>query len=75
MNEDGRQRTQAAPQERDERYLHLSTRPLHILAFLAPLIVLYELGSALYLTSDESTVKLISAQVMLLRLFSVFGLR
>jgi membrane protease YdiL (CAAX protease family) len=41
---------------------------------LLPLIILYELGSALYLTTDESTVKLISAQALLLRLFNLFGL-
>lgn len=58
----------------EDSYFHLSTRPLHILVFLLPLVILYELGSALYLTSDESTVQMISAQALLLRLFSVFGL-
>ncbi len=33
-------------------YLELSNRPLHILAFLAPLIVLYEIGSVRYLTDS-----------------------
>lgn len=61
--------------EVDDGYVALSTRPLHILMFLLPLVVLYELGSVIYLTSgDESTVRLISAQAILLRLFNVFGL-
>src|SRR5690606_31485172 len=34
------------------RYWFASSRPLHILAFLAPLIVLYEIGSARYLNHE-----------------------
>lgn len=55
-------------------YADLSTRPLHVLVFLLPLIVAYQLGSALFLSVDESTVQLISAQAVLVRFFEAFGL-
>jgi len=47
-------RPAAAPPLRRDSYLWLSTRPLHILIFLLPLVALYELGSALYLTDPDS---------------------
>ena len=34
------------------RYTRLSTRPLHILLFLLPLIVFYEIGSVVYLSEE-----------------------
>jgi hypothetical protein len=57
-----------------ERYWHLSTCPLHILAFLLPLIVLFEIGSNLYLAdAAHATVQTIRAQSMLLGFFQEFG--
>lgn len=55
-------------------YLRLSTRPLHVLCFLAPLIVLYEVGTVLYLTDrGRGVVETVSAQSILARFFEVFG--
>jgi hypothetical protein len=42
-------RAQAARPARRDDYWTLSTRPLHALVFLLPLVVLYEVGSFLYL--------------------------
>lgn len=54
-------------------YAFLSTRPLHILAFLAPLIVLYEIGSALYLTDPSGhTVETIRAHRLFFGFFNLF---
>lgn len=54
-------------------YAFLSTRPLHILAFLAPLIVLYEIGSALYLTDPSGhTVETIRAHKLFFGFFNLF---
>lgn len=58
----------------DERYSFLSMRPLHILAFLAPLIVVYELGSAIYLTrGGGSLMETIAARKVLSDFFRLFG--
>lgn len=58
----------------DERYGLLSMRPLHILAFLLPLIVLYELGSFLYLADQDSgVVETIGAVKIISGFFSAFG--
>ncbi|MBL8963945.1 MAG: CPBP family intramembrane metalloprotease [Phycisphaeraceae bacterium] len=54
------------------RYLALSTRPLHILAFLSPLIVLYEVGSMVYLSGISSGVD-VSARRLLRVFFEHFG--
>lgn len=55
-------------------YAALSTRPLHILAFLAPLIVLYEIGSALYLTDPSGhVVETIRAHRLLFGFFNLFN--
>jgi membrane protease YdiL (CAAX protease family) len=52
----------------------LSTRPLHILAFLSPLILLYELGSILYLSDDHGAlIETIRAWRMLSAFFEAFG--
>lgn len=59
---------------RSESYLFLSTRPLHILVFLAPLIALYEAGSLLYLTDPESgVVETIRAHRLMAGFFDAFG--
>ncbi|MCC6676364.1 MAG: CPBP family intramembrane metalloprotease [Phycisphaerales bacterium] len=55
-------------------YGRLSTRPLHILCFLLPLIILYEVGTILYLTDHgRGVVETVSAQSILSRFFEVFG--
>lgn len=52
----------------------LSTRPLHILAFLSPLILLYELGSFLYLSdSHGAMIETIRAWKILSGFFEAFG--
>lgn len=56
-------------------YWFLSTRPLHGLAFLLPLIVLYELGSIFYLTDHAAGVATrIKAEKMLGTFFESFGI-
>ena len=54
------------------RYLFLSTRPLHVLAFLSPLIAFYEIGSILYLSGISSGVD-VSARRLLRVFFEQFG--
>lgn len=59
---------------RADSYLFLSTRPLHILVFLAPLIALYEVGSLLYLTDPASgLVETIRAYRLMAGFFDAFG--
>lgn len=66
--------TSLAPDD-DERYLTLSRQPLHILLFLLPLIIGYELCLALVLpTQDGLHVNTVEAHRTLLQFFSVFGL-
>lgn len=49
-------------------------RPLHVLVFLVPLIVLYEVGSVLYLSDpSRGTLETIGARNILFRFFSAFG--
>lgn len=48
------------------RYSRVSTRPLHILLFLLPLIVFYEIGSVMYLSEE------VRAERMLGEFFSWF---
>jgi hypothetical protein len=55
-----------------ESYFFLSTRPLHTLAFLVPLMVLYELGTLLFLTGN-GMVEVIKARLMLTQALDVFG--
>lgn len=51
-----------------------SSRPLPVLVFLLPLVLLYELGSALYLTNAEAgTRKTIEAQKLLGDFFQTMG--
>jgi membrane protease YdiL (CAAX protease family) len=55
-------------------YWDLSARPLHILLFLVPFIVLFELGSSRYLADPaHGTVETIRAWSMLLAFFQDFG--
>lgn len=55
-------------------YADLSTRPLHVLVFLAPLLVLYEIGSVLYLSNPSTgAVETISARRMISTFFEAFG--
>lgn len=53
-------------------YAQQSTRPLHVLAFLLPLIILYEVGTAAYLT-HPGVVDTIGARGMIRQFFSAFG--
>lgn len=56
-------------------YLALAQRPLHVLAFVLPLIILYEFGSARYLADAQSGAgETIRAHSMLLGFFQDFGL-
>jgi membrane protease YdiL (CAAX protease family) len=55
-----------------KRYEWLSTRPLHILAFLLPFIIFYWVGSALFLSSQGS-VEAIKAERILGGFFDIFG--
>lgn len=55
-------------------YFWFSTRPLHVLVFLVPLIVLYEVGSVMYLSDPaHGTMETIGARNILYRFFSAFG--
>ncbi|MFO0833292.1 MAG: CPBP family intramembrane glutamic endopeptidase [Phycisphaerales bacterium] len=53
-------------------YWLLSTRPLHILAFLVPLLFLYELGTLFFL-SGQGVVEVVRARVLLAQAFDLFG--
>jgi hypothetical protein len=55
------------------RYARLSTRPLHILVFLLPLIAAYEVGSVLYLGSGTDVAQVVRAQRILGEFFAWFG--
>jgi len=58
----------------DAGYVTLSTRPLHVLVFLLPLVLLYELGSIFYLSdSSGSIVETISAYRLLSSFMSALG--
>ncbi len=60
---------------RPATYGHLSTRPLHTLCFLAPFLVLYEVGSLLYLREpSKGMIETISARRMFSGFFEVFGI-
>lgn len=55
-------------------YAELSTRPLHVLIFLLPLVVACELGTLAYLTGDDGRVReTVSAYLKLTEFFEVFG--
>lgn len=55
-------------------YAELSIRPLHVLVFLAPLLIAYEIGSLLYLSNPSTgVVETISARRMISTFFETFG--
>lgn len=55
-------------------YPYLSTRPLHILLFLLPLVIVYEIGSATLLSDDQgNAAKIIRAERLLSSFFELFG--
>ncbi|MDX2132371.1 MAG: CPBP family intramembrane glutamic endopeptidase [Planctomycetota bacterium] len=54
-------------------YALASTRPLHVLVFLTPLLALYELGSMLYLSEVARGVDTIGARGILASVFENFG--
>ncbi len=67
-------RATKGPLRPPETYGWLSTRPLHVLVFLLPLLLLYEIGSILYLTDPTShTVETIRAHRLLGGFFEAFG--
>ncbi len=53
-------------------YAALSTRPLHVLLFLLPLVLFYEISTAIHLR-DAGIVDTIAAHHLLWRFFSIFG--
>lgn len=58
----------------ERRYAWVSQRPLHVLVFLLPLIVAYEVGSVLYLYDPEQGVfETIRAHEQLMRVLGAFG--
>ncbi len=67
-------RARVNPRRREPAgYAFLSTRPLHILAFLTPLIVLYEVGSAFYLTDPSGhAIETIRAHKLFFGFFNLF---
>jgi len=63
-----------APRPVRDGYAWWSTRPLHILVFLAPLVIFYEVGSALYLSrAGEGVVETIRARRLLNDFFEALG--
>ncbi len=60
--------------DRADSYLTLAQRPLHVLLFLLPIIVLYEAGTFLYLTDNRrGIVETIRAHSIILGFFQDFG--
>jgi len=58
----------------NQSYWRLSVTPLHILVFLLPLIMFYEIGSVLYLQNATSgTMRTVGARAILTRFFDAFG--
>jgi len=67
---------ETAPSHARDRtgYAWLSTRPLHILLFLLPLIVVYEIGSVLFLTNAQTgAMETIRAERLLRDFFESVG--
>jgi len=63
-----------SPRREPDDYFHRSRQPLHILVFLAPLVVLYEIGAALYLAGDAAAIaEDIRAHRLLADFFTAFG--
>ena len=57
-----------------ETYWSRSMRPLHVLVFLLPLVLVYELGSFLYLNDIQGRQLSVSAQRLFVDFFHAFGL-
>lgn len=58
-----------------ETYWLLSQRPLHVLVFLLPLVLAYEIGSAVFLTDPSTRTQIgVAANRLLTDFFHVFGL-
>lgn len=57
-----------------DSYWARSMRPLHILVFLLPLLIAYEIGSILYLRNDAGAHLSVSAYRLFGDFFKVFGL-
>lgn len=66
------QRVTAHKAPLDFSYAKLATRPLHVLLFLTPLIVAYEIGSARYLTRP-GVIETVQARRIVRDIFEVFG--
>lgn len=60
------------PSPSKDDYWHLSTRPLHILAFLLPVLFCYEVGTLFFL-SGSGMVEVVRARVLLAQVFDLFG--
>jgi len=57
-----------------EDYWRLSSRPLHVLVLIAPLVIAYEIGAVLYLTgSNAQQTTTIAARKVLQMFFANFG--
>lgn len=67
-------RSRRPPHGVETSYTWLSTRPLHVLVFLAPLIVFYEIGSIVYLSHPQhGLIETIRAWRILSSFFQAFG--
>jgi hypothetical protein len=53
-------------------YLEVSKKPLQVLIFLLPMLVLYELGTILFLR-EQGVVEVVRARLMLTQFLDVFG--
>lgn len=54
-------------------YAYWSTRPLHVLVFLLPLVIAYEIGSAVWLGAGTDAAATIRAEGLLASFFKLFG--
>ncbi len=57
----------------DAHYWSAATKPLHVLLFLLPLIIFYEIGSILWLRGNGGITEEIKARWVLGRVFEAFG--
>ncbi len=57
----------------ERRYAWISQRPLHVLVFLLPLVIAYEVGSAVYLLDPVAGGETIRAHEQLSRVLGAFG--
>jgi hypothetical protein len=57
----------------ERRYAWVSQRPLHVLVFLLPLLIAYEIGSAVYLFDPVAGGETIRAHEQLSRVLGAFG--